>query len=216
MAPGTLAGQDIYRRLKILVTSGRLAPGKSLVVPTIAAEFDVSTSPVRDGLHRLQGERMLVPHRGGGFEIPQFTHDALRDLYIWHGKLVRMALKDRRIPNGKNPMFPRAWPNDYSTPDAIADTTGIMFKTMVERAGSPELTDAVRAAGERLRTTRLLETERWTDVAREIDAVRLLAISGTRKQLLEAIWLYHRRRIRAASTLLHSKTGQGQIGYPIE
>lgn len=202
MAPGTLAGEDIYRRLKARITSGRLTPGESLVVPTITAEFDVSASPVRDGLHRLQGERMLVPHSGGGFEIPRFTREALRDLYIWHGTLVRLALKDRRIPNGKNPMFLEGWPTDYSTPDGIVDTTERMFHALAGRVGSIELVYAVGNAGERLRTTRLLEIARWSDVADEIEAVRLLALSGTRKQLLDAIWLYHRRRIRAVPALL--------------
>ena len=202
MSPEPVTAEHVYSRLKALITSGALAPLKPVVATEVAADLGVSTSPVRDALHRLRGERLLNAHPGGGFEIPQLTAHQLHDLYIWHGRLIRMAIKDRKIPNGKNPMVPGAWPADYSSPAALADTTEVMFATMVHRAGSLELDLAVASASERLRSTRLKEIDRWTDVASELEAVRLLAISGTRTELLNALWIYHRRRIRNVAKLI--------------
>lgn len=202
MAPEPVTADHVYSRLKALITSGALMPLKTVVATEVATDLGVSTSPVRDALHRLRGERLLDAHPGGGFEVPRQTARELHDLYIWHGRLIRMALKDRKIPNGKNPMVPGAWPVDYSTPAAIADTTEVMFATMAHRAGSLELDVAVASACERLRSTRLKEIHRWADVADELEAVRLLAVSGTRTELLNALWIYHRRRIRNVGKLI--------------
>lgn len=202
MSPEPVTAEHVYSQLKTLITSGNLAPGQTLVATEIALDLGVSTSPVRDALHRLRGERLLVAHSGGGFETPHLAGEELHDLYVWHGRLIRMALKDRKIPNGKNPMVPDGWPVDYSSPGAIADTTARMFDSMAHRAGSHELEVAVASAGERLRTVRLREVSRWNDAEQELEAVRLLAISGTRNELLNALWIYHRRRIRSVAKLI--------------
>ena len=202
MSPEPVTAEHVYSRLKALITSGSLAAGQTVVATELAVDLGVSTSPVRDALHRLRGERLLIAHTGGGFEIPHLSVNELHDLYVWHGRLIRMALKDRKIPNGKNPMVPDGWPVDYSSPGAIVDTTARMFGAMAHRASSHELKIAAASAGERLRTVRLREVDRWNDAEQELEAVRLLAISGTRNELLNALWIYHRRRIRNVEKLI--------------
>src|SRR3546814_1586165 len=50
----------------------------------------------------LVGERLLALHAGGGYEIPDIGVVELRDLYFWHGQLVRSALNPRRIEDRKS------------------------------------------------------------------------------------------------------------------
>ncbi len=48
------------------IVSGRLLPGKTLVIDSLAKRFDVSIIPVREALRQLQAERLVEirPHTG--------------------------------------------------------------------------------------------------------------------------------------------------------
>jgi DNA-binding GntR family transcriptional regulator len=57
---------DVYRRLRDDIVAGTLAPGERLSVPALAAQLQVSRSPVRDAVARLVQERLATeaPRRG--------------------------------------------------------------------------------------------------------------------------------------------------------
>jgi hypothetical protein len=79
-----------------------------------------------------------------------------------------------------------------------------MFVKLASLSGSEEIVAAIANAGERLRIVRLREIDRWADCADELNSANILAVSGTGKALLQMLWNYHRRRIRAASMLCES------------
>lgn len=62
----TLARDEIYRRLRADIICCRLPPGAELREADLAEQFEVSKSPVRDALHRLEVERLVsvLPRRG--------------------------------------------------------------------------------------------------------------------------------------------------------
>lgn len=68
MAEGaeSLLGEAVYKRLLDRIFTGDLAPGAALSVPALAAELDVSRSPVRDSVQRLVADGLAVhtPHAG--------------------------------------------------------------------------------------------------------------------------------------------------------
>ncbi|MCU0233910.1 MAG: GntR family transcriptional regulator [Thermoanaerobaculales bacterium] len=55
----------VYRELRELIVSGRLAPGTRLVETTVAKRLGVSRTPVRSALHRLQREGYVVAANEG-------------------------------------------------------------------------------------------------------------------------------------------------------
>jgi DNA-binding GntR family transcriptional regulator len=61
-----LARDDVYRRLRADIIACRLSPGTELREAELAERFDVSKSPVRDALHRLEMEQLVsvLPRRG--------------------------------------------------------------------------------------------------------------------------------------------------------
>jgi DNA-binding GntR family transcriptional regulator len=61
-----LARDEVYRRLRADIISCRLPPGTELREAQLAERFDVSKSPVRDALHRLEVEQLVnvLPRRG--------------------------------------------------------------------------------------------------------------------------------------------------------
>lgn len=52
--------QRVYEQLRQLIVTGRMAPGTRLVETDIAARFEVSRTPVRGALQRLQQEGYIV------------------------------------------------------------------------------------------------------------------------------------------------------------
>ncbi len=61
-----LVRDDVYRSLRADIIACRLPPGAELREGDLAQRFDVSKSPVRDALHRLEVERLVsvLPRRG--------------------------------------------------------------------------------------------------------------------------------------------------------
>lgn len=64
-APITIrtANDEVYRRLRVWITSGELAPGARLSIRGLAALCGVSTTPVREALKQLQAEGLVVSAR---------------------------------------------------------------------------------------------------------------------------------------------------------
>lgn len=58
-------GGDAYLRLHDLLVRGELAPGTRLTEPMLAERLQLSRTPVREAMQRLQLEGLLVPAGGG-------------------------------------------------------------------------------------------------------------------------------------------------------
>ncbi|MCX5413579.1 GntR family transcriptional regulator [Streptomyces argenteolus] len=63
---GELLADAVYQRLLDRIFSGDLVPGAPLSVPALAADMDVSRSPVRESVQRLiyDGLAVHIPHAG--------------------------------------------------------------------------------------------------------------------------------------------------------
>lgn len=208
MAPEPVTTERIYARLKAEILCGRYPPRAELVVAAIAEEFGVSVSPVRDSAQRLVGERLLEPHRAGGFLLPDITEKGLRDLYFWHGQLVRNALKangwktKHRHDGGLVPSEA-----DLASPSAIASVAARLFRELASGSSNVEHVRAVIAAGERLHAVRIREAELMRNAADELQAVQGLTASGSGSDLIHAVWAYHRRRLRRTKSIVKAVNG---------
>ncbi|HUD90043.1 GntR family transcriptional regulator, partial [Sphingobium sp.] len=198
MSPGARQHETVYVQLKQVLLSGSCFADRELSVTQLAADLGTSVSPVRDALHRLYGEGLLAMGEHRGFRLIGWSEEALRDCYTWHGHLIRMAVKARKSRRPDDSPVLQISAIDCSSPDRLVESAEAMFLGIAESSWSNELAAAVRNAGERLRAVRLAETERWSDCGDELLAANTLARSGTGRALLEVLWNYHRRRIRAA------------------
>lgn len=70
------------------IVSGQMAPGLLVTVPTLAEEFGVSATPVREALVALQRQHFLEPVRNKGFRVTEVSRQDVEGL-----AQVRMLLE---------------------------------------------------------------------------------------------------------------------------
>lgn len=71
----------IYEQILTALQSGELKHSERLHQERIAERLDVSRTPVREALMRLEREGIIVPARNGGFELRQIRPEDVVDIY---------------------------------------------------------------------------------------------------------------------------------------
>ncbi|WP_088182656.1 GntR family transcriptional regulator [Sphingobium sp. Z007] len=193
MSPEPVLAERAYLLLKADIMAGRFASGAILNERALAAEYGVSVSPLRDAAQRLVGEHMLEIAFGGGYRLPTITTDALRDLYRWHGHLVRLVLKANRLDIDFDA---KPYVGMQVEGQAVAMAATNLFQAIAQASGDHEHRRALRSATERLHIARLGEVRVLRNLADELQAVGIATISGRGPDRFEVLWAYHRRRIR--------------------
>ncbi len=83
----TLA-EKAYRHLCEAIVAGQFKPGEKLTIRGLAADLEISPTPIRDALRRLATERVVDLEPNRYISIPRLTVEALREL-----RDVRMNLE---------------------------------------------------------------------------------------------------------------------------
>lgn len=74
------------------VCSGALPPGKKLVISSLAADMNVSITPVREALQRLQREGLVTEVPFSGVHVSRLSVGELRELFGIRGVLEGYAI----------------------------------------------------------------------------------------------------------------------------
>lgn len=85
-----------YLRLRDLIVEGRIAPGKRLVETEIAERLDISRTPVRSALQRLEQEGYIQSADGGDRSRPvvaPLTREDAHDLLYMVGAIEGLAAR---------------------------------------------------------------------------------------------------------------------------
>jgi DNA-binding GntR family transcriptional regulator len=80
--------EKVYTILLENIVEGNMAPGEQMVEQTVAARLGVSKSPVRDALHRLSGDSLVIGAPYKGFSVAPMSVKEFSELIQ-----VRMALE---------------------------------------------------------------------------------------------------------------------------
>lgn len=74
--------EDVYEAIFSQLMSLRIAPGARITVDSLVKEFNVSHTPIREALGRLEGEGLVVKTHLIGFRAaPQITRRRFDELY---------------------------------------------------------------------------------------------------------------------------------------
>ncbi|GEL18712.1 GntR family transcriptional regulator [Pseudonocardia asaccharolytica] len=78
---GTSLADEAYRRISGAMLRGDLQPGSRLVMDALAERLDISRTPVRDALHRLEREGLVESAGRKGYIVRAVADDDLAHLY---------------------------------------------------------------------------------------------------------------------------------------
>ena len=73
-------GDQVYRALRGLLRDGQVRPGQRLQEAAVAAQLQVSRTPVREALARLASEGLVAPE-GRSFVVPLLADADIEDIY---------------------------------------------------------------------------------------------------------------------------------------
>jgi DNA-binding GntR family transcriptional regulator len=97
---GTPGGSDLvsqtYQRLRELIISGRLAPGTRIIESELADRLEISRTPVRSAVHRLQQEGWVSGDGAGKhlrLTVSPLTREDARELFEILGALEGLAAR---------------------------------------------------------------------------------------------------------------------------
>ena len=72
---------EVYNQLLDSIAAGEIGPDDRLVQERLAAELEISRTPVREALLRLEQQGVLVSAARGGFKLYQMSEAEVRQLY---------------------------------------------------------------------------------------------------------------------------------------
>jgi DNA-binding GntR family transcriptional regulator len=89
----TLLGSRAYRALWSGIVGGRIGSGTQLRPDTLADELDISTTPVREALHRMERDGLVVKLPYRGWFVREFTEQEVRELYEMRAALECFSVR---------------------------------------------------------------------------------------------------------------------------
>lgn len=185
-----------YQKLRELIVWGRLAPGTRIVESDVASRLEISRTPVRSALQRLQQEGYIVAADGGKhtrLAVAPLTIDDARELFSIVAEVEGLAARRAaeldagaraalvRTLRELNGELLRTAGEPRPDTNRIFDLDVAFHRSYAEAAAGPRLLalhDAVKPQVERynrLYTTTLVG-EIQTSVAEHEDIVRSIAV----------------------------------------
>jgi DNA-binding GntR family transcriptional regulator len=80
LTPAESLREQVEMQLAARIISGVIPPGQVLTVPTLATDFGVSATPVREAMLNLARRGFLRPIRNRGFVVTEVSPEELREL----------------------------------------------------------------------------------------------------------------------------------------
>ncbi|MEQ7920172.1 GntR family transcriptional regulator [Xanthomonas sp. WHRI 1810A] len=85
--------ENVFRRIQAAIVRGDIKPGSKISEPELARTYGISRGPLREAIHRLEGQRLLVriPHVGA--RVVSLSQAELIELYEIRESLEGMACR---------------------------------------------------------------------------------------------------------------------------
>ncbi len=93
LSNGLQLGARVYQILLKSIVSGQVAPGAQLRPDGIARQLEVSTTPVREAMQRLESEGLAVKHSYQGWYVREHTKDEIHELYELRVALEKVSVE---------------------------------------------------------------------------------------------------------------------------
>jgi DNA-binding GntR family transcriptional regulator len=205
--PNETLADIAYQRISEALLSGEIEPGERLVMDTLAEQLDISRTPVRDALLRLQREGLVSPAGRRGFVVSKVSEQDVVHLYqareAVEGYAARRVAEIGGEAIDKVEKTVRSMEGiDMTDPRAVYTANMEIHRTIVEVTGNPtllELFDQIwlRARGQVAFADYLAHDKRRTSVTEShlplVEALRAgsdAAFAGMRKHIAEGLQVH--------------------------
>jgi DNA-binding GntR family transcriptional regulator len=158
--PQPLSAEQVCERIRSAILSGELKPGAKLTEQDLAAEYELSRTPIREAIRQLEVERLVsrVPFVGVTVTQlrPQEVIELLEIREVLEGLVARLATRNmdsvqlQRLKKSLQQLAASARRNDVA---AYLDQALAFRRVLVECCGSATLSEQVLAIENRLRLT---------------------------------------------------------------
>ena len=85
--------EHVYRKLRQAIEQGEWAPGQRVMEVEVAAWLNLSRTPVRDAIRRLEREGLLQHEPHNGLIVARLDRQAVMELYVMREALEGMAAR---------------------------------------------------------------------------------------------------------------------------
>ena len=85
--------EHAYRRLRTAIQDGSMKPGERVMEIEVAEWLNVSRTPVRDAIRRLEAEGMLAHEPRNGLVVAKLDRQAVMELYVMREVLEGTAAR---------------------------------------------------------------------------------------------------------------------------
>lgn len=82
-----------YAELKEQIVIGTLKPDTTLVEDRLARDLEISRTPLRDALHRLEMEELVVRQNNGRLKVAPISINEVEEIYTIRSKLEGIVVK---------------------------------------------------------------------------------------------------------------------------
>lgn len=152
-----------YQHIRQRLVEGKLAAGQRLVTRNLAEEIGVSLAPIREALHRLATEGLVIHQPGAGAFVRQPNRQDLEELYVLRDAIESCAAAEAA---------------KYASPEQLDEMDEIVGRWS-------EIAAEVSSCGKA--TQGLLD--RWLD---NEEGFHLILVEASRNRLLTKIIQDHR------------------------
>ena len=101
-----LIHEEIYRTIRLRIMLGQTEPGKIFSIRSLAKEFSVSMTPIREATRRLVAERALMMSSSGRISVPRIDAKRAKEL-VSVRLLLEPELAARAIPRSHSALIER-------------------------------------------------------------------------------------------------------------
>jgi len=85
--------QRVYKDLRTAILTGKIAGGTRLVESTLAADMQVSRTPIREALHKLALEGLLYSIPRAGYMVEEMSDYDIQDLFTTRMNIEQIAAR---------------------------------------------------------------------------------------------------------------------------
>ena len=183
----------VYGEIRHRAMSGTWPPGQRIDLPHLTDELGASTTPVRDALNRLIGERLLTTGTNDGFAMPGMTEPDLHDMYDWLHQLLLLATRRRANRS--------AAPAEEADDDREISSFPALFAAIADRCDNGELRAAIIAVEARLAPAHGAE-HRLLTIEDELVGLRRAVAGDDPGVIRSRLAMWHRRRVQVAGRIV--------------